>query len=240
MNDAKKIREIALDTETTGLDANAGDRIVDIGCVELINGIRTGQEFQVYINPGMIMSQEAVDITGITNEFLADKPRFADIADDFLEFIKDGTLVIHNAEFDVAFLNMELEKVGKPTIELSEVVDTLQIARKKFPGAPLSLDSLCRRFDIDLSVRSKHGALVDAQLLADVYINLQGGLQGGLSFETEHHEIKTEGNAKKFSYVRTKHAERHFPVSDEELNIHAEFLQKLNNPLWDQFYGDLK
>ena len=171
MTNSKKIREIVLDTETTGLNYQDGDRVVDIGCVELIDHLPSGNTFQVYINPEKKMSADAARISGITDEFLADKPVFSKIVDDFLNFVGDSTLVIHNAKFDVDFLNSELERLQKPLFSMENVIDTLDIAHRKFPGAPASLDALCKRFNIDTSIRVTHGALVDSLLLADVYIN---------------------------------------------------------------------
>ena len=179
----KNIREIVLDTETTGLSHENGDRIVDIGCVELINHVQTGNTYHVYINPeDRKMHSDASAISGITDEFLADKPLFKDIVDDFLKFVDNCPLVIHNAKFDIGFLNSELARVNKPLFNLDDAIDTLLIARKKFPGAPVNLDALCKRFDVDTSIRVTHGALIDCFLLADVYINLLGGRQSDLSF----------------------------------------------------------
>ena len=185
MNISKNIREIVLDTETTGLHLNNGDRIVDIACVELINHVQTGKVYQTYINPQKKMDEEAQRITGIDNEFLKDKPLFEEIVDEFLDFVKDSPLVIHNAKFDVDFLNSELSRVGKPLFKLEEAIDTLKLAKIKFPGSAVNLDALCRKFEIDTSIRVTHGALVDCYLLADVYLNLLGGRQSGLIFEEE-------------------------------------------------------
>jgi DNA polymerase III subunit epsilon len=165
-------REVVLDTETTGLNASGGDRLVEIGCVELINRMPTGREFHVYINPERDVPVEAASVHGLTTEFLADKPVFAHVASAFLDFVGNDTLVIHNADFDVGFLNMELGRLSVPLISTTRVVDTLALARRKHPGGPNTLDALCKRYGIDNSKRTKHGALLDSLLLAEVYIEL--------------------------------------------------------------------
>ena len=170
-------REIVLDTETTGLDPKKGDRLIEIGCVELINRIPTGREYHVYINPQRDVPAEAERVHGLSTAFLADKPLFKDVHRDFLEFIGDDQLVIHNANFDIGFLNMELDRVGKPAIGFDRVVDTLRLAQRKHPAGPNSLDALCKRYGIDNSQRVKHGALMDSLLLAEVYIELLGERQ---------------------------------------------------------------
>ena len=164
------MREIVLDTETTGLDPANGDRVVEIGCVETMHHIATGESFHVYINPERDMPQEAFNVHGLSEEFLSDKPVFAEIIGDFMAFIGDAPLVIHNAEFDMRFLNAEFKKLGRPLLPRERAIDTVAMARRKFPGAQANLDALCRRFEIDLSRRDKHGALLDAELLADVYL----------------------------------------------------------------------
>ena len=177
-------REIVLDTETTGLSPATGDRIVEIGCVELINHIPTGRHWHEYLNPERAMPEEAFRVHGLSTEFLADKPKFAELADKFLEFIGDATLVIHNAPFDMGFLNAELEKLGRARLENS-VVDTVMVAREKHPGARVSLDALCKHYGIDNSARTLHGALLDSQILAEVYLELIGGRQVALSLVAE-------------------------------------------------------
>jgi DNA polymerase-3 subunit epsilon len=167
----KHLREVVLDTETTGLYYNGGDRIVEIACVELIDHIPTGSTYQTYINPSKKMSRRATAVNGITDDFLQGKPSFAEIVDDFLNFVKDSALVIHNARFDIGFLNSELARLDKPLFNLHNAIDTLKIARKKFSGA-VNLDALCERFNVDISNREKHGALIDCQLLTDVYMHL--------------------------------------------------------------------
>jgi DNA polymerase III subunit epsilon len=174
------MREIVLDTETTGLSPREGHRVVEIGAVELINHMPTGQNFHVFLNPQRDMPKEAEAVHGLSAAFLADKPLFKDQAQAFLDFVGDAVLVIHNASFDMAFLNWELAAVGMPTIDMGQVVDTLAIARQKFPMASNSLDALCRRFGVDLSRRTKHGALLDSELLAEVYLELIGGRQTAL------------------------------------------------------------
>jgi DNA polymerase III subunit epsilon len=171
------MREIVLDTETTGLDPDAGHRVIEIGCVELIDHFPTGRSFQRYLNPERDMPPDAQRIHGITSEFLSDKPLFAHVVEEFLEFIGDAALVIHNASFDLKFLNAELTRVKRGPLELARAIDTVDIARNKFPGARVSLDELCKRFSIDLSGRSLHGALLDAELTAQVYLELTGGRQ---------------------------------------------------------------
>lgn len=228
MTVVKKSREIILDTETTGLSWEKGDRIVEIGCVELLNHIPTDKTYHIYINPQTSMQKTATKISGITDEFLKDKPLFQEIADDFLNFVGDGILVIHNAPFDIGFLNSELGHLGKPLFKLEETIDTLDIARKKFPGAPASLDALCKRFEIDASGREKHGALIDCFLLADVYIQLLGGRQSGLAFELEE-PITTGTMIAHGKQVRQK---RIFKPSEEELIAHREFIKDMPSSLW--------
>ncbi len=171
------MREIVLDTETTGLDPLQGHRLVEIGCVELVNHFPTGKTWHEYFNPGRDMPEEAFKVHGISSEFLADKPIFEELADAFLEFIGDSRLIIHNAPFDMKFLNFELKLVNRPLLSMDRVLDTLAVARRKFPGGQNNLDALCRRFKIDNSNRTLHGALLDSQLLAEVYIELIGGRQ---------------------------------------------------------------
>jgi DNA polymerase-3 subunit epsilon len=225
----QNIREIVLDTETTGLDFAAGDRIFEIACVELINHIATGNTYHVYINPEKEIDDEAAQVTGMTNEFLLDKPLFREIADEFLAFVNNDTLVIHNAKFDIGFLNGELGLIGKPGFNLEDAVDTLEIARRKFPGSPLSLDALCRRFDIDTSSRGKHGALIDSILLAEVYVNLLGGKQSGWSFESNENQQTTSQQFKRKVRVARK-----FSVPEDELKAHRDFIETLSNPMWNR------
>jgi len=174
------MREIVLDTETTGLEALGGDRVVEIGCVELVNHIPSGQIYHVYINPERTMPRGAFDVHGLSDDFLKDKPKFREIGPDFAKFIEGGRLVIHNASFDVGFLNAEFARLNIPAIPSDMVVDTLQLARRRHPAGPNSLDALCSRYGIDNSKRTRHGALLDAELLAEVYIELIGGKQAAL------------------------------------------------------------
>lgn len=226
------MREICFDTETTGLDPNSGDRIVEIGAVELINHIPTGNVFHEYINPERFVPEDAVKIHGLTNEFLADKPVFSEIAKKWMDFVgEDGILVAHNADFDMKFTNFELKKCGYLTYSSDRVVDTLAIARKKFPGQQNSLDALCRRFNIDNSMRTYHGALLDARLLADVYLQLLGGDEPSINFlNTDNKSDPTVGE---FIAKKIEIKNRCFTLSDEELSQHRDFLEKnIKNPIW--------
>lgn len=227
------MREIALDTETTGLDPEYGHRVVEIGCVEMFGRVRTGKVFHTYLNPERDMPAEAERIHGISGEFLKDKPLFASIGADFLEFIGDATLVIHNASFDMKFLNYELKSFGLPTIPMERVVDTLLIARRKFPGAPANLDALCRRFTIDLSARTKHGALLDAELLADVYMELMGGRQSALTLDSSKQEENFAASPEQD--VALDIPLRVFAASNEERASHRAFIGKLKNPIWGEY-----
>ncbi len=174
------MREIVFDTETTGFEPSDGHRIVEIGCVELMDHLPTGRTLQFYLNPQRDVPIESQRVHGLSAEFLADKALFAHVVEEFLEFLGDAPLVIHNASFDIKFINAELERVNRPRIPLSRAVDTIEIAKRKIPGARYSLDELCKRFGVDLSARSKHGALLDAQLTAEIYLELIGGRQRGL------------------------------------------------------------
>jgi len=234
------LREIILDTETTGLDPSQGDRIVEIGCLELVNRLPSGETFHVYINPERAMSPEAEAVHGISDAFLADKPKFADIVEGFLEFIGSDPLVIHNAAFDMKFLNAELDHMGRAPLEANPVIDTLAMARKKFPGAQANLNALCRRFEIDNSHRDLHGALVDADLLTEVYIELLGGRQPDLSLddaraEQQGHQPASETplDQSGFSIQRdaAQFSRPHMPT-DAELSAHEDFLQKIEDPIW--------
>jgi DNA polymerase-3 subunit epsilon len=185
------MREIVLDTETTGIDPKDGHRIIEIGALELVNHMPTGAQLHIYINPEREIDAGAVAVHGLTNEFLDDKPLFAEIVDEFLTFIGEDPMVIHNAPFDMGFINAELERMGRATLPMTRAVDTLTMARRKFPGAQANLNALCRRFEIDNTHRDLHGALVDADLLAAVYIELLGGRQPDLSLEPERAAAKT-------------------------------------------------
>ncbi len=228
-------REIVLDTETTGFDPLTGDRLVEIGCLELVNHVATANSFHVYINPERDMPEAAFKVHGLSAEFLGDKPKFAEIVDKFLEFIGDAPLVIHNAEFDMKFLNAELERAGRKAMPIQRAIDTVKMARQKFPGSPASLDALCKRFNIDNSARTLHGALLDAQLLAEVYLELMGGRQAGLVLETEV-EISAELMIarKPAADGRTIRPPRPHAPLPEELEAHIAFIAKLKNAVWLQ------
>ena len=235
------MREICLDIETTGLDPRGGHKIVEIACIELINKVKSGRVFHTYVNPRRDMPQEAFRIHGISSEFLQDKPIFDHVAHKFLEFIEGGILVIHNAGFDTKFINHELGTLGLPRLDMEKVIDSLAIARKKFPGAPASLDALCKRFNVDLSKRTKHGALMDTELLCDVYIELMGGAQAGFGFETNRRDEKNiekvmaqvvENAAQNQS--RKTIPKRDFPISEADLEKHKAFIvQNFKNPIWE-------
>ncbi|MBO7332627.1 MAG: DNA polymerase III subunit epsilon, partial [Alphaproteobacteria bacterium] len=213
------MREIVFDTETTGLDPFSGDKLVEIGAVELIDQIPTGRKFHEYINPMRSMSEEVIKIHGLTEEFLSDKPTFEEICDDFLAFVgDDSVLVAHNATFDMKFINCELASVGREKISNDRVVDTLVIARKRFPGSSVNLDELCRRFHIDNSARTVHGALLDAELLADVYLELMGGREPDLVLG--NNGKKTVQNDEEKNKEKVFRAPREFPVSEIELEAH--------------------
>ncbi|WP_193184984.1 DNA polymerase III subunit epsilon [Nisaea sediminum] len=225
------MRELVLDTETTGIDPKQGHRVIEIGAIELVNHVPTGGKYHVYINPEREVEQGAFEVHGLSTEFLADFPNFAGIVDDFLEFVGDATFVIHNAKFDMAFLNAELTRLGHPPMPMERAIDTLAMARRKFPGAQASLDALCRRFEINNSHRDLHGALVDADLLASVYLELIGGRQPGLELARED-----KGDVAAMPEIRTSVARppRPHAPSDEELAAHAMLLEKLKDPIWNR------
>lgn len=219
------MREIVLDTETTGMDPADGHRLVEIGCVELENHIPTGRTYHQYINPERDVPAEAAAVHGLTEEILKNEPTFGEIVGDFLDFIGDDSkLVIHNAEFDMKFINAELKMFGFPSLEWKRVIDTLAMARQKFPGSPANLDALCRRFNIDNSNRTLHGALLDSELLAEVYLELLGGRQRGLEIEAEVNVVETETVVK---VERPFREPRDFKPSDEELKAHQEMVKGL-------------
>tara|TARA_Y100000741_G_scaffold13493_1_gene10695 strand:- start:770 stop:1438 length:669 start_codon:yes stop_codon:yes gene_type:complete len=215
------MKEIVLDTETTGLSVKDGHRIVEIGCIELNELIPTKKIFHFYLNPGRKVSKEAFDVHGYSDEFLSDKQKFSEIADYFLEFIKGKKIIIHNAEFDIAHINNELLISGKEEITKTHIIDTLDIARNKFPGSAISLDALCKRFRIDNSKREKHTALVDCELLAKIYINLLDQKEPKLNFNDSHEIQKKENNEKIFSYSK-----KIILPSQDEIKKHKEFLKK--------------
>lgn len=236
------MREIVLDTETTGFDPATGDRIVEIGALELMNHLPTGQTFHVYINPERPMPQEAFEVHGLGDDFLRDKPKFAEIAQDFVAFVgPDTKLVIHNAQFDMKFLNAELKAAGYPTLPYSRAVDTLEIARSSFPGAQNSLDALCRRFRIDNSNRTLHGALLDSELLAEVYLALCGGRQPGLVLETTlglgtTSAAGAEGGARRGPRPRPRPLAPRLTTAEAE--AHTAFVAKLGEKaVWRRYSG---
>lgn len=222
------MREIVLDTETTGLDPNAGHRVIEIGCIELINHIPTGLTYHQYVNPERAMPDEAFAVHGLSEAFLSQHPVFAEVAPAFLEFVGDAKLVIHNAGFDIKFLNAELERLEHMAIPLARAIDTVQLARQRFPGAQASLDALCRRFEIDNSARNKHGALLDAELLSLVYLELIGGRQPGLALAAEAAQAMP-GMLRVVRPLRP--ARPHAPSADEEA-AHALLVETLSDPIW--------
>ncbi len=231
------MREIVLDTETTGVEPNSGDRIVEIGCVELVNHCPSGRTFHVYINPERSMPVEAFNVHGLSEEFLSDKPVFAEVAQDFAEFIAGAKLVIHNAAFDVGFINMEFKRLGLPPVEQALVVDTLSMARRKHPGASNSLDALCSRYGIDNSRRTKHGALLDSEILAEVYIELIGGKQASLGLGVE-----TAAGRTGLAPVVLERPQRLRPLAprldEAAIAAHQAFiLGSLKAPLWKSYLG---
>ena len=227
------MREIVMDAETTGLDPTDGHRIVEIGGVELFNHVPTGRVYHQYINPKRDMPAEAFAVHGLSEERLSREPVFAAIAEAFLEFLGDARLLIHNAAFDMKFINAELHKVGHRPIGWANVVDTLGMARKKFPGSPASLDALCRRFSIDNTARTYHGALLDSELLAEVYLELLGGRQHGLGLAANAQ--KDEAATRKATKAKRKFREpRAHTATPEELAAHKELLEKIKDPIWEK------
>ena len=231
------MREIVFDTETTGLSPAGGDRMVEIGCVEMFNRSETGRTFHSYFNPGRPMPSEAEAVHGLSERFLSDKPNFHERCEELLEFIGDSPMIAHNAGFDFGFINHELGQCGRPLVCTSRMVDTLVIARQKFPGAKHSLDALCTRFGVDRSQRIKHGALLDAQLLAQVYVELTGGRQIGLTLVAELVEgpgiVDLSASDAAPVAIVVRPARPHGP-SDEELARHAAFMARIANPIWDR------
>ncbi len=233
MDSSTKIahREIVLDTETTGLDPKSGDRLVEIGCVELLNQLPSGVVFHRYINPERDMPDEAFRVHGLSADFLAKHKVFAEEVAEFLDFIGDSPLVIHNAEFDMKFINAELARLGFKPLPMSRTIDTVAIARRRFPGAQANLDALCRRFGIDNSSRTRHGALLDAELLAEVYLELAGGRQPGLELATTSAKAPRAGSAQPV-LERTARPPRPHAPSEAELAAHAAFVAKIKKAIW--------
>ena len=229
------MREIVFDTETTGLSPAAGDRIVEIGCIEMVGRVETGRHFHCYFNPERSMPGEAEAIHGLSDMFLSDKPRFADKVGELLEFIGDAPLVAHNASFDFGFLNAELERCGCSPVCMSRLVDTMLLARSRHPGAKHSLDALCTRFGVDRSQRIKHGALLDAQLLAQVYVELTGGRQIGLGLVAEASTTVTQVFMPRHAAAGPVREPRPHAATPAEWARHRSFLARIVNPLWDRF-----
>ena len=227
------MREIVFDTETTGLSPAGGDRIVEIGCIEMIGRVETGRHYHCYFNPERMMPSEAEAVHGLSAIFLSDKPRFADKVGELLEFIGDAPLVAHNAGFDFGFLNHELNNCGHPPVCMTRMVDTLGLARTRHPGAKHSLDALCSRFGVDRSARVKHGALLDAQLLAQVYVELTGGRQIGLGLSAEVPASDVAPSSEP-ALARPYREPRAHHATPAEVSRHAAFLAKIVNPLWQR------
>lgn len=223
------MREIVFDTETTGLSFPSGDRMVEIGCIEMVNRVETGRSFHAYFHPERPVPPEAAAVHGLTDAFLSDKPLFHARVDDLLEFLGDAPLIAHNAGFDMGFLNGELDRCGRSAVPAGRVVDTLAMARTRHPGAKHTLDALCARFGVDRSHRVLHGALLDAQLLAQVYVELTGGRQIGLGLVAEKARSAAPPAAPE---PRAAHTPRHFAPSAGELDRHRAFMSTINDPLW--------
>ena len=224
-------REIVLDTETTGFEPSQGHRLVEIGCIELINHLPTGRIFHTYINPERDVPEEAYNVHGLSYDFLKAHPLFRDVGSLFLDFIEDSPLVIHNAKFDMKFINAELKTHALNQVPFERAIDTLLMARKKFPGSPASLDALCKRFGVNNKARDKHGALLDAELLAQVYLELMGGKQPSLSLHVSQNEREIIQKTKE---EKTFRAPRPHGPTQEELTLHEELVEKLKEPLWQK------
>jgi DNA polymerase-3 subunit epsilon len=227
------MREIVFDTETTGVSPLTGDRMVEIGCVEMINRVETGRSFHAYFNPGRSMPSGAEAVHGLSEVFLSDKPRFGDLCDDLLAFLGDSPLIAHNASFDFGFLNHELTLIKRPLVCLTRMICTLELAKKRHPGAKHSLDALCTRYGVDRSIRVKHGALIDAQLLAQCYVELTGGRQIGFSLAAEAAQPQLADSALRAGPAPIQvRPPRRFDPSEEELERHAAFVSTLTDPIW--------
>lgn len=233
------MREIIFDTETTGFDPHNGDRMVEIGCIEMVGRVLTGNTFHAYFNPERDMPMAAEQVHGLSTKFLSDKPLFADKADELLAFIGDAPLVAHNASFDFGFINAELVKSGREAVSMDRMVDTIALARARHPGAKMSLDALCTRYGIDRSHRVKHGALLDAELLAHLYVELTGGRQIGLGLAAEAEVVATETVKSTESAARTYREPRPHAASADELERHGAFVGKIKDAIWEQGQGQL-
>ncbi|MFL5334955.1 MAG: DNA polymerase III subunit epsilon [Geminicoccaceae bacterium] len=220
------MREVVLDTETTGLDPEQGHRLVEVAAVELVDHLPTGQTFHSYLNPQRDVPEDAFRVHGLSAAFLRDYPAFAEVADPLLEFLQDSRLIIHNAAFDIRFLNAELALLAREPLSLGRAVDTLLLAQRSFPGAANSLDALCRRFSVDNAARTRHGALLDCELLAEVYLHLIGGRQIGLGLE------RPRARGAELGIERILRPPRPYAPSPEELAAHAAFVAKLDDPVW--------
>lgn len=231
------MREIALDTETTGFEPRDGHRIVEIGCVEMMNRVRTGKFLHLYLNPERDVPEEAFKVHGLSNDFLRDKPVFKSIACQFMDFIADSPLVIHNAAFDMKFINAELVACGLPPVPFERAIDTLLIARQKYPGAPASLDALCKRFNVDLSRRTLHGALLDSELLTEIYMELLGGRQDSL-LGGEQKAVAAMATAAAMpaaDYSGLDRSKMLKSASEDEIAAHGEFIKKIKEPIWAEY-----
>ncbi|OCC23990.1 DNA polymerase III subunit epsilon [Croceicoccus estronivorus] len=226
------MREIIFDTETTGFDPKKGDRMVEIGCIEMVNRVLTGRTFHAYFNPDRSMPAEAEAVHGLSDTFLSDKPRFHERAEELLEFLADSPLVAHNAGFDFGFLNAELDICGLEAVSTTRMIDTIAIAKVRHPGAKLSLDALCTRYGVDRSHRTKHGALLDAELLAQVYVELTGGRQIGLELAGADESAIADAAATVVVRERVFRPARPHMASAEELERHVRFLESIKSPLW--------
>ena len=233
------VRELVLDTETTGLDHEEGHRTVEIGIIELINHLPTGNIFHYYLNPERDLDQKAQEVHGLSREFLKDKPKFLDIAEEFLDYISNSKIIIHNASFDVGFINSELIRCDMKELNEDNIIDTLSLAKKKFPGQSVSLDSLCRRYNIDLTGREVHGAIKDAKLLASVYLELIGGRQSRLDFEIttdKKHYGKTAFTINLSEYNKQMNLKKRnmVKINEDDYKLHLKSIQQINNSIWNK------
>jgi DNA polymerase-3 subunit epsilon len=229
------LREIVFDTETTGFDSQGADRITEIGCIELIDWLPTGEQFHAYVDPERDVPEKVVQITGLTTGFLRGKPKFHERADAFLDFVGDSPLVAHNAKFDMGFINAELRRMGRDEIPDHRFIDTLAMANAAFPGSPASLDALCKRFDISLSARDKHGAIIDSELLARVYLELRGGRERTFGFEPEGHALKLK--AAKQADAKLRPTPLPSRLSEQEKAAHAAFLKQMGgSDIWERVF----
>ena len=231
-------RELVLDTETTGLDHEDGHRIVEIGIIELENHVPTGSYFHYYLNPERISEKKAQEVHGLTNDFLKDKPKFSDIAEEFIQYLSDSKIIIHNASFDVGFINAELDRCNMKKLNENRIIDTLVLAKKKFLGQSVSLDSLCRKYNIDLSGREIHGAIKDAKLLASVYLELIGGKQSRLKLEVIDENIDSDEDglldlaeySKNVNYNKISHIK----VDEDDYKMHLKSIRTIDNSIWQK------